>query len=65
VSPGCSRSSPSEPIVDKLNLDRMRRTIIEAAEQCGRYSLADIDEPVRLEAFLRARDPDRMLYFCR
>lgn len=50
-------------IVDKLNLDRMRAHIIEAAEQCGRTSLADIDEPVRLDAFLKQRDGARKLYF--
>lgn len=50
-------------IVDKLNLNRMRAHIIEAAEQCGRTSLADIDEPIRLDAFLRQRDGDRILYF--
>ena len=50
-------------IVDKLNLDRMRAHIIEAAEQCGRTALADIDEPVRLGAYLRQRDEARTLYF--
>lgn len=50
-------------IVDKLNLDRMRAHIIEAAEQCGRTALADIDEPVRLDAFLKRRDGARTLYF--
>lgn len=50
-------------IVDKLNLDRMRAHIIEAAEQCGRTALADIDEPVRLDAFLKQRDGERTLYF--
>ncbi|MCL6699292.1 16S rRNA (uracil(1498)-N(3))-methyltransferase [Sphingomonas sp. NSE70-1] len=50
-------------IVDKLNLDRMRAHIIEAAEQCGRTALADIDEPVRLDAFLKQRDTGRTLYF--
>jgi 16S rRNA (uracil1498-N3)-methyltransferase len=50
-------------IVDKLNLDRMRAHIIEAAEQCGRTALADIDEPARLDAFLRQRDNARTLYF--
>jgi 16S rRNA (uracil1498-N3)-methyltransferase len=50
-------------IVDKLNLDRMRAHIIEAAEQCGRTALADIDEVVKLDAFLRSRDPRRTLYF--
>jgi 16S rRNA (uracil1498-N3)-methyltransferase len=50
-------------IVDKLNLDRMRAHIIEAAEQCGRTALADIDEPVQLDGFLRTHDPERTLYF--
>ena len=50
-------------IVDRLNLDRMRAHIIEAAEQCGRTALADIDQPVRLESFLDARDPSRTLFF--
>ena len=50
-------------IVDKLNLERMRAHIIEAAEQCGRTTLAAIDEPVKLEAFLKAREPGRPLYF--
>jgi 16S rRNA (uracil1498-N3)-methyltransferase len=50
-------------IVDKLNLDRMQAHIVEAAEQCGRTALADIAEPVKLDAFLRSRDPARTLYF--
>ena len=50
-------------IVDKLNLDRMRAHIVEAVEQCGRTALADIDEPAKLGAFLKARDPKRALYF--
>ena len=50
-------------IVDKLNLERMRAHIIEAAEQCGRTALAHIDEPAKLHAFLKALDPARTLYF--
>lgn len=50
-------------IVDKLNLERMRAHIVEAAEQCGRTALAGIDAPVKLDAFLKARDPARPLYF--
>jgi 16S rRNA (uracil1498-N3)-methyltransferase len=50
-------------IVDKLNLERMRAHIIEAAEQCGRTALAEIDEPMKLEAFLKNRDTARTLYF--
>ena len=50
-------------IVDKLNLDRLRAHIVEAAEQCGRTSLATIEEPVKLGSFLKSRDPARTLYF--
>ncbi|MBA3666594.1 MAG: 16S rRNA (uracil(1498)-N(3))-methyltransferase [Sphingomonas sp.] len=50
-------------IVDKLNLERMRAHIVEAAEQCGRTALAEIDAPVKLDALLRGRDMGRTLYF--
>jgi 16S rRNA (uracil1498-N3)-methyltransferase len=50
-------------IVDKLNLDRLRAHIVEAAEQCGRTALAQIDQPVKLEALLKVRDSKRTLYF--
>jgi 16S rRNA (uracil1498-N3)-methyltransferase len=66
VELGVARLQPvvtQRTIVDKLNLDRMHAHIIEAAEQCGRTALAKIDEPVKLDAFLKARDPARILYF--
>lgn len=50
-------------IVDKLNLERMRAHIVEAAEQCGRTALAAIEEPVKLGRFLERHDPARTLYF--
>ena len=50
-------------IVDKLNLERLRAHIVEAAEQCGRTALAGIDAPVKLEALLQSRDTQRILYF--
>lgn len=50
-------------IVDKLNLERLRAHVIEAAEQCGRTSLATIEEPVKLDALLKTRDTERRLYF--
>ena len=50
-------------IVDKMNLERMRAHIIEAAEQCGRTALADIEKPVKLDAFLKSRKTARTLYF--
>lgn len=66
VELGAARLLPvvtQRTIVDKLNLERMRAHIIEAAEQCGRTMLAEIDQPVKLEALLKGRDPARTLYF--
>ena len=56
VELGVARLQPvvtRRTIVDKLNLERMRAHIVEAAEQCGRTALATIAEPVKLDAFLR------------
>jgi 16S rRNA (uracil1498-N3)-methyltransferase len=66
VELGVARLQPvitRRTIVDRLNLDRMRSHIVEALEQCGRTSLATIDEPVKLEAYLHGLEPDRTLYF--
>ncbi|WP_309603499.1 16S rRNA (uracil(1498)-N(3))-methyltransferase [Sphingomonas sp.] len=66
VELGVARLDPvitRRTIVDKLNLERMRSHIVEAAEQCGRTALATISEPVKLAAFLKALDPARTLYF--
>ena len=66
VELGVARLQPvvtQRTIVDKLNLDRMRAHIVEAAEQCGRTALAEIDPPMKLDAFLKGRDPARTLYF--
>ena len=66
VELGVARLEPvitQRTIVDKLNLDRMRAHIVEAAEQCGRTALATIDAPAKLDAWLKARDPARTLYF--
>jgi 16S rRNA (uracil1498-N3)-methyltransferase len=66
VELGVARLQPvvtQRTIVDKLNLDRMRAHIVQAAEQCGRTALAEIDEPMKLDAFLKGRDTARTLYF--
>ena len=64
VELGVARLQPvitRRTIVDKLNLERMRAHIVEAAEQCGRTALATIAEPVKLDAFLRG--VEGALYF--
>ncbi len=66
VELGVARLEPvitRRTIVDKVNLERMRSHIVEAAEQCGRTALASIVEPVKLAAFLKAVDTARTLYF--
>lgn len=50
-------------IVERLNLDRLRANMIEAAEQCDRTSLPRLGEPVKLPALLRDWDPARALLF--
>jgi 16S rRNA (uracil1498-N3)-methyltransferase len=50
-------------IVDRLNLDRLRAHMIEAAEQCERTALPILDEPVKLSAMLRDWPADRALIF--
>jgi 16S rRNA (uracil1498-N3)-methyltransferase len=42
----------------------MRANVIEAAEQCGILSLAEVNEPVPLQRFLGERNPERLLVFC-
>ncbi len=66
VELGVARLEPvitRRTIVDKLNLERMRSHIVEAAEQCGRTALATIAEPVKLDAWLKSLDARRALYF--
>lgn len=48
-------------IVERLNLDRLRAHIIEAAEQCGRTLLPEQAEPITLARFLQGNT--RTLYF--
>lgn len=51
-------------VVDKLNLDRLRAHMIEAAEQCGRTALPQVAEPVTLAKLLDGWPADRQLIFC-
>lgn len=48
----------------RVNTERMRANVIEAAEQCGILALAEVAEPVTLERFLAERDGTRLLIFC-
>jgi 16S rRNA (uracil1498-N3)-methyltransferase len=50
--------------VSRVNSERMRANVIEAAEQCGILSLAEVAEPVPLDRYLGQRQPSRLLVFC-
>ena len=50
--------------VSRVNGERMRANVIEAAEQCGILSLADDAEPVALDRYLAGREGQRLLVFC-
>ncbi|MBA3678111.1 MAG: 16S rRNA (uracil(1498)-N(3))-methyltransferase [Sphingosinicella sp.] len=50
-------------IVDRVNLERLRAHTIEAAEQCERTALPELDEPVKLDRLLREWPADRALFF--
>jgi 16S rRNA (uracil1498-N3)-methyltransferase len=50
--------------VSRVNGERMRANVIEAAEQCGILSLAAVAEPIPLDRFVSQRPPQRLLVFC-
>ncbi len=50
-------------VVDKLNLERLRAHLVEAAEQCGRTALPELAAPVTLAALLRDWPAGRTLVF--
>ncbi|MET0430493.1 MAG: 16S rRNA (uracil(1498)-N(3))-methyltransferase [Microvirga sp.] len=48
----------------RVNLERMRANVIEAAEQCGILSVPGILPDLGLDKALRALEPERILVFC-
>jgi 16S rRNA (uracil1498-N3)-methyltransferase len=50
-------------VADKLNLERARMVVTEAAEQCARTALLEVVEPVKLEALLKDWPQERVLFF--
>ena len=50
-------------VVDRLNGERLRAHMIEAAEQCGRTAVPELAEPVKLTALLRDWPTGRTLFF--
>lgn len=67
VEMGASRLQPvmtRHTQAERVNLARMRANAIEAAEQCGILTVPEIAEPVKLDAFIRAWRPERLLVLC-
>jgi 16S rRNA (uracil1498-N3)-methyltransferase len=50
--------------VSRVNVERMRANVIEAAEQCGILSIAEVAEPLPLDRYLSGRNAQRVLVFC-
>ena len=50
--------------IAKLNLERLRANISEAAEQCGILSIPKLFEPIPLEVILENWDGDRSIIYC-
>lgn len=64
---GAARLAPvltQRTVPSRVNLDRMRANVIEAAEQCGILTIPEVAEPRRLEAVLSDWDAGRTLVFC-
>jgi len=67
VEMGASRLQPvltRHTQVSRVNVERMRANVIEAAEQCSILSLSEVAEPVALDRFLDKRETSRLLVFC-
>ena len=50
-------------VADRLNMDRARTLITEAAEQCARTALPELCEPVKLDSLLRNWPHNRALFY--
>ncbi len=67
VEMGVARLQPvitQRTIADRVNLERMRANVIEAAEQCGILHIAEVCEPVKLTVALADWDMERLLIYC-
>jgi 16S rRNA (uracil1498-N3)-methyltransferase len=50
-------------VIERINLDRLRANMIEAAEQCARTTIPELGDPIKLPALLRNWPAERTLYF--
>ncbi|MBN8910941.1 MAG: 16S rRNA (uracil(1498)-N(3))-methyltransferase [Rhizobiales bacterium] len=64
---GASRLMPvitRHTVAERVNIERMRANVIEAAEQCGILRVPEVAEPLKLTAVLQGWDAERTLIFC-
>jgi 16S rRNA (uracil1498-N3)-methyltransferase len=67
VEMGASRLQPvstQHTQSERLNLERMRANVIEAAEQCGVLAVPDVAEPVKFASLVASWPAERLLVFC-
>jgi 16S rRNA (uracil1498-N3)-methyltransferase len=67
VEMGASRLQPvsmQHSQVPRINLERMRANVVEAAEQCGILNIPEVAEPIAFDRMIAAREPSRVLVFC-
>lgn len=50
--------------VTRVNLDRMRANVVEAAQQCGVLTLAEVAEPAEFATVIAKLGAARLLVFC-
>lgn len=51
-------------IAERVNIERMRANVVEAAEQCGVLRVPEVLQPARLDAVLTGWDAARRLVVC-
>ena len=67
VEMGASRLVPvitRHTVAQRVNRERMRANVIEAAEQCGVLAVPETDDETRLDSWLAGRETGRVLVFC-
>jgi 16S rRNA (uracil1498-N3)-methyltransferase len=67
VEMGASRLQPvitQHTQVARVNLERMRANVIEAAQQCGILSVPEVAEPVPFNTVVGQTEAERLLVFC-
>jgi len=67
VEMGVSRLQPvltRHTQVARVNVERMRANVVEAAQQCGVLHLPEVAAPASLASAIAKADPGRLLIFC-